>query len=71
MLILDFRYEEEYFTRLPTSKKERHHGRHSMTVGNIGKHLTHFHDVQVLEDDTAFSETRKRKSTGKSGKKKG
>lgn len=42
-----------------------------MTVGNIGKHLTQFHDVQVLEDDTAFSETRKRKSTGKSGKKKG
>uniref|UniRef100_A0A1B6H1S0 Sas10 C-terminal domain-containing protein n=1 Tax=Cuerna arida TaxID=1464854 RepID=A0A1B6H1S0_9HEMI len=67
-------YEEEYFTRLPTSKKDRHRGRHSMTVGNIGDHLTHFENISVLEDEGAFSgQKRKRKSGGKlkQGKKKG
>ncbi|XP_054283753.1 neuroguidin [Macrosteles quadrilineatus] len=66
------RYEEEYFTRLPTMKKDRHKSRYSMTVGNIGDQLTHFEDIQVLEDEAAFQGKMKgkRKSSGKADKKK-
>lgn len=58
-------------TRLPTSKKEKHRGRHSMAIGNIGDHLTHFEDIQVLEDEDALikSTKRKRKFTKKPVKK--
>lgn len=60
-------------TRLPVSKKDRHRGRHSMAIGNIGDHLTYFEDIKVLEDEGALARSVKRgqKSARKSDKKKG
>lgn len=39
-----------------------------MTVGNIGDQLTHFDNIEVLENEASFSGQgkRKRKSGGKS-----
>lgn len=72
-LVICYRYEEEYMTRLPTSKKDRHRGRHSMAIGNIGDQLTYFEDIKVLEDEGALTKSGKRgrKSVGKSVNKKG
>lgn len=40
-----------------------------MTVGNIGDQLTHFDNIEVLENEASFSGQgqRKRKSGGKGG----
>ncbi|CAH0557532.1 unnamed protein product [Brassicogethes aeneus] len=35
-------YEEEYMTRLPVSKSEKHKGRHLTTLGSLGDEITDF-----------------------------
>ncbi|XP_063240165.1 neuroguidin [Bacillus rossius redtenbacheri] len=42
-------YEESYFTRLPTTKQERHRSRRLTTVGSLGEELTRFGDLRALE----------------------
>lgn len=42
-----------------------------MTVGNIGDQLTHFEDIQVLEDEAAFQgKVKGKRKSGKPDKKK-
>uniref|UniRef100_A0A1B6CDM5 Neuroguidin n=1 Tax=Clastoptera arizonana TaxID=38151 RepID=A0A1B6CDM5_9HEMI len=56
-------YEETYFTRLPTSRKDKHKSRQMMTVGNLGDQLTHFEDISALEGGHSMSKKRKAKKT--------
>lgn len=64
-------YEENYFTRLTTSRKEKHRGHQMTTVGNLGDQLTHFEDIQALEGDIDPVNRKKRKLKGAPKKKKG
>ncbi|GFS80688.1 neuroguidin [Nephila pilipes] len=68
------RYEEDYMTRLPKTKKQKHLSRQLMTVSNFD---TKFGDISALEMETNDI-TMKRRSSGrkdkfakKHGKKKG
>jgi U3 small nucleolar ribonucleoprotein protein LCP5 len=68
-----FRYEESYFTRLPTTKLERHRHRKVTTLGTLGEELTRFGDFRALEGGAGASgpsgASKKRKhSKGKKSK---
>ncbi|NP_001155815.1 neuroguidin [Acyrthosiphon pisum] len=68
------KYEEDYFTRLPVTKKDKHRAKQlsSVTLGKLGKEVTHFEDISALGGN--FSEKsgnkRKKKFKGKNLKKK-
>lgn len=64
-------YEENYFTRLPISRKEKHRGHQVTTVGNLGDQLTHFEDIRALEGDIDPVNRKKRKLKSNPKKKKG
>jgi hypothetical protein len=49
------RYEESYFTRLPTTKQERHKARKMTTLGVLGDELTRFGDLRGLEGGAGAS----------------
>lgn len=72
------RYEEEYLVRLNVTKKQRsaESGRHGLTtLSSLGRDITRFENVSVLDQDHPDEEAfgRKRKATGstpgKGGKK--
>ena len=44
------RYEEENFTRLPVSKKDKHRRRQMTTIGNLGDELTNFGSSYFNQD---------------------
>jgi len=48
-------YEETYFTRLPTTKQERHRARKMTTLGTLGDELTRFGDLRALEGGAGAS----------------
>ncbi|KAJ4442401.1 hypothetical protein ANN_03987 [Periplaneta americana] len=48
-------YEESYFTRLPTTKQERHRARKMTTLGSLGDELTRFGDLRALEGGASAS----------------
>ncbi|PNF17839.1 Neuroguidin [Cryptotermes secundus] len=48
-------YEESYFTRLPTTKQERHKARKMTTLGTLGDELTRFGDLRGLEGGACAS----------------
>lgn len=50
-----YRYEESYFTRLPTTKQEHHRGRKITTLGTLGDELTRFGDFRALEGGAGAS----------------
>ena len=58
------RYEEENFTRLPLTKKDKHKRRQMTTIGSLGDELTYFGDNNFYNDP----KEKKRKAGGKSGK---
>ncbi|XP_050419696.1 neuroguidin [Adelges cooleyi] len=68
------KYEEDYFTRLPVTKKDKHRAKQlsSITLGKLGKEVTHFEDTSALGGN--FKEKsgnkRKKKFKGKKGLKK-
>ncbi|KAJ9600212.1 hypothetical protein L9F63_009494 [Diploptera punctata] len=66
-------YEENYFTRLPITKQERHKARKITTLGTLGDELTRFGDLRALEGGAGSSgpsgASKKRKLS--KGKKKG
>lgn len=68
------KYEEDYFTRLPVTKKDKHRAKQlsSITLGKLGKEVTHFEDISALGG--SFNEKsgnkRKKKFKGKNLKKK-
>ncbi|XP_046398749.1 neuroguidin isoform X2 [Ischnura elegans] len=80
-------YEEEYFTRLPTTRVERHKNRKALTtLGTLGDEVIHFGDggvskvLEGLEGTSVQSESsgvakgskkRKKIKTAMKGKKKG
>lgn len=66
-----FRYEENYFTRLPVTKTERHKNRRGNTIGTIGDELMQFGDIGALESGGAAprQKAKKRKLTKFKGKK--
>jgi U3 small nucleolar ribonucleoprotein protein LCP5 len=49
LVVFFHRYEESYFTRLPTTKQERHRSRNVTTLGTLGDELTRFGDFRTLE----------------------
>lgn len=55
-------YEEEYLTRLPINKKEKHMRRKLTTLGSLGDEITDF------GGSTSNSSSRKRKFTKSKGK---
>lgn len=44
------RYEEEHFTRLPISKKEKHKRRQMTTIGTLGDEITYFGNDNFYND---------------------
>jgi len=50
-----YRYEETYFTRLPTTKQERHRARKMTTLGTLGDELTRLGDLRALEGGAGAS----------------
>jgi hypothetical protein len=50
-----YRYEESYFTRLPTTKQERHKAGRMTTLGTLGDELTQFGDLRGLEGGAGAS----------------
>jgi len=68
------KYEEDYFTRLPVTKKDKHRAKQlsTITLGKLGKEVTHFEDISALGGK--FSEKsgnkRKKKFKGKNIKRK-
>ncbi|XP_067001224.1 neuroguidin [Anabrus simplex] len=69
-------YEENYFTRLPLTKQDRHRSRKMVTVGTLGDELTRFGDLRALQEGEGISGPsaakirRTSKSKGKKGFKK-
>lgn len=61
-------YEETYFTRLPTTKKETHKSRRILTGGNLGG-LTNFEDISVLDADSNYSPAEKKRKTNRKSSK--
>lgn len=54
-------YEENYLTRLPLTKAEKHKQRKMSTVGNIGDEVINFGDYSALNDSTGASSKKKKK----------
>nr|CAD7451829.1 unnamed protein product [Timema tahoe] len=54
-------YEENYFTRLPLTKQDRHKSRRMTTLGTLGQELTQFGDLRALEGGAGPSASKKRK----------
>jgi U3 small nucleolar ribonucleoprotein protein LCP5 len=50
-----YRYEENYFMRLPATKQERHRARKMTTLGTLGDELTRFGDLRSLEGGAGAS----------------
>nr|CAD7194039.1 unnamed protein product [Timema douglasi] len=65
------RYEENYFTRLPLTKQDRHKSRRMTTLGTLGQELTQFGDLRALEGGAGPSASKKRKVFKGKGKKNG
>nr|CAD7394060.1 unnamed protein product [Timema cristinae] len=63
------RYEENYFTRLPLTKQDRHKSRRMTTLGTLGQELTQFGDLRALEGGAGPSASKKRKVFKGKGKK--
>ncbi|CAG2055022.1 unnamed protein product, partial [Timema podura] len=62
-------YEENYFTRLPLTKQDRHKSRRMTTLGTLGQELTQFGDLRALEGGAGPSASKKRKVFKGKGKK--
>ncbi|XP_050539913.1 neuroguidin [Daktulosphaira vitifoliae] len=64
------KYEEDYFTRLPVTKKDKHRAKQlsSITLGKLGKEVTHFEDTSALGGHFKEKDGNKRKKKFK-GKK--
>lgn len=60
------RYEEENFTRLPLSKKDKHKRRQMTTMGTLGDELTYFGENNFFSEKSSGS--KKRKSSKKFSK---
>lgn len=58
-------YEEEYMTRLPVSKSEKHNHRQLTTLGSLGDEITNFGSA------TRSSSGKRKKKFSSSGKSKG
>ncbi|XP_077302714.1 neuroguidin [Arctopsyche grandis] len=54
-------YEENYLTRLPLTKVEKHRQRKMSTIGNIADEITNFGDYSALDDNPSNSGTKKKK----------
>jgi len=66
-------YEENYLTRLPLTKSEKHKKRKVTTIGTLGDEITSFGDYSALDESGTSSsgKKKKRKSTpSKKGSKK-
>lgn len=64
-------YEENYLTRLPITKAERHRQRKMSTVANVGDEITNFGDYSALDgeqNDGGVKRKKKRKIVRKKGK---
>lgn len=63
-------YEETYFTRLPTTKKERHRDKQmaSLTLGTLGTEVTRFEDISALDERTSDRSNKRKKTPMKKNK---
>ncbi|VVC43771.1 Sas10/Utp3/C1D [Cinara cedri] len=69
------KYEEDYFTRLPVTKKDKHRAKQisSITLGKLGKEVTRFEDISAAlggKINEKSGNKRKKKFKGKNLKKK-
>ncbi|KAL0274309.1 UNVERIFIED_CONTAM: hypothetical protein PYX00_006761 [Menopon gallinae] len=63
-------YEENYFTRLPVTKAERHKYRKTTTLGTLGNELTQFGDLTALEPGASVGPNKRKRKHSKGKPKK-